>query len=350
MDLLDRVRLTIRRHDLARAGTRVVVALSGGSDSVALTHLLMALDRAGELAVVAIAHLNHQIRAGAEVDERFCADVSRQFDRPFFSERADVSTRARSERRSIEDAGRAARYECFERVRRVTQADVVALGHTRDDQAETFLLRLLRGAGARGLAAMHPRRDAVIRPLLDCRRADLRAFLDGRHITFVHDESNDDVSIPRNRVRAELVPLLEQRFNPSIVDVLAGEADVAREEWVWMNAAADALSSTSIAQTETGLRINADALATAPTALARLVIQRALTQTAGGRAISLAHIDEVLELCRQKNAPADLPGQRVERLGKHVVLTSRDGGARGSQGSQGSRGSRGSQGSRGSPG
>src|SRR5216683_916652 len=99
--------------------------------------------------------------------------------------------------------------------------------NARADQAETFLLRLLRGAGARGLAGMHPRRGAIIRPLLACRRAELRAFLDSRQIAYVQDESNEDVSIPRNRVRVELLPFLERRFNPSIVDVLADEADLA---------------------------------------------------------------------------------------------------------------------------
>ena len=110
----------------------------------------------------------------------------------------------------------------------------MAVGHTRDDQAETFLLRLLRGAGARGLAAMHPRRGAIIRPLIECRRADLRVYLDERRIPHIEDETNGDVSIPRNRVRAELLPLLEARFNPAIVDVLADQAELARAEWMWM--------------------------------------------------------------------------------------------------------------------
>ena len=116
---------------------------------------------------------------------------------------------ARRERRSVEDAAHELRYEFLSRARVHFRADCVALGHTRDDQAETFLLRLVRGAGARGLAGMHPRRDRFIRPLLECRRADLRSYLEARGIRFVYDASNDDVAIPRNRVRAELLPLLE---------------------------------------------------------------------------------------------------------------------------------------------
>ena len=239
MDLLDRVRRTVRAHDLARADTRVLVALSGGSDSVALAYLLAELAGRGELVVAGVVHLNHQLRPAAGGDEAFCAATGGAawlaVSRPI----ARTSRRVPGpERRSVEDAARAARYEFFEQARVRLEADAIALGHTRDDQAETFLLRLVRGAGSRGLAGMHPRRGRIIRPLLDCRRGDLRAFLEARGVTFVHDESNDDVSIPRNRVRAELLPFLERRFNPSIVDVLADEAELAREEWEWMEQAA----------------------------------------------------------------------------------------------------------------
>ena len=162
---------------------------------------------------------------------------------PVLTDRGDVATLARRERRSVEDAGRAARHAFFERARSLAGADVVALGHTRDDQAETFLLRLTRGAGPRGLGGMYPRNGDIVRPLLDCRRGDLRAWLSTRRLPFVEDETNADVSIPRNRVRAELLPLLEARFNPGIVDVLADEADLARETWQWMNAMAGDLAA-----------------------------------------------------------------------------------------------------------
>src|SRR6185369_14171151 len=148
--------------------------------------------------------------------------------------REDVGARAAAARRSIEDAGSAARREFYARARLHFAADCVAVGHTRDDQAETFLLRLLRGAGPKGLASMHPRNGHVVRPLLACRRADLAAYLDQREIAHVEDETNTDVSVPRNRVRAELLPLLEQRFNPNIVEVLADQAELARHEWLWM--------------------------------------------------------------------------------------------------------------------
>jgi tRNA(Ile)-lysidine synthase len=332
MELLDRVRQTIRRHDLARGDSRVVVALSGGSDSVALAHLLRTLDLAGELRVVGLAHFNHQLRAAASGDERFCADVAAALERPLLVDREDVRDLARRERRSLEDAGRHARHRFLERARAHFGADVTALGHTRDDQAETFLLRLLRGAGARGLAAMHPRRGALIRPLLDCRRAALRDYLASRHASYIHDESNEDLSIPRNRVRAELLPFLEQRFNPSIVEVLADEADLARDEWQWMAAAGDDLWSRVCRREGDSWRMQADALDAAPVALARLAIRRAMIEASGGRSISFAHIQEAVRLVREGGAPLDLPGQRMHRDGGDLVLTARPEGAIGRPG------------------
>jgi tRNA(Ile)-lysidine synthase len=315
--LLDQVRRFIRRHALMRAETRVLAAVSGGSDSVALAHLLHALDAAGELKLAGLAHFNHQLRASAADDERLAAGVARSLNLPMLVDRADVAARARRERRSIEEAARASRYEFFDRARMESGADVVALGHTRDDQAETVLLRLVRGAGPRGLSGMHPRHGHIVRPLLDCRRGALREWLDAQRIPFADDESNRDVTIPRNRVRAELLPLLETRFNPGVVDVLADEAELAREVWAWMETECERFGSD----------LDVARLRAAPRALARLVVWRALNGAAGGRPIAFDHVDTVMRLLDHADAAVDLPGQRVQRIGARIVLTPREAGA-----------------------
>ena len=230
MALARRVLDTIRRHALLRRGDRVLVALSGGSDSVALLRLLRELEAAGELSVAGIAHLNHGLRDAANGDEQFCRALAAELGLAFRCGSVDVRARAARLRTSLEDAGRQARYELFERVATELGADVIATGHTRDDQAETFLLRLLRGAGPRGLAGIHPRSGRVVRPLLDVGRDELRAYLAALGQPFREDESNRDLSIPRNRVRHELLPLLARDFSPGITDVLAREAEIARQD------------------------------------------------------------------------------------------------------------------------
>src|SRR2546428_6825324 len=149
MMLIDRVRQFIRDHELIRPETRVVAALSGGSDSVALASVLRDLHAHGELCFAGIASFNHRLRRAWDRDGGLAASIAAGLDGPMLIDREDVAARARAEHRSIEDAAHAARYAFFERARHHFRADVVALGHTRDDQAETFLLRLARGAGPR---------------------------------------------------------------------------------------------------------------------------------------------------------------------------------------------------------
>jgi tRNA(Ile)-lysidine synthase len=336
MSVVARVRQFIRQHDLIRPDTRVVAAVSGGSDSTALAHILHELGAEGAGQLVGLAHFNHQLRESAANDEQCAAAIAEAIGVPLFVEREDVAARARRERRSIEDAGRTARHAFYARARRHFSADTVALGHTRDDQAETVLLRLIRGAGPRGLAAMYPRKDHIIRPLLGVKREELRAWLGERRVTFVEDETNADVSIPRNRVRAELLPLLTVRFNPSIVDTLADEADLAREIWEWMTAAAAAYRgsvgssnpSNSPNPSNPVEELGVEMLMAAPIALRRLIVWEAMRHTARGRPVGLGHVEAALRLI-ETGGSIDAPAHRVERVADRLVLTGRTPGTKG---------------------
>jgi tRNA(Ile)-lysidine synthase len=327
MNPLGRVRETIRRYSLLSPDTTVLAATSGGSDSVALAYLLSELDRAGACRLIGLAHFNHQLRAEADRDEALCVQLAQRLGRTVIVDRADVRQLAHRENRSIEDAARTARHAFLERARVELRADVIALGHTRDDQAETFLLRLLRGAGSRGLGAMHPRRGFLVRPLLDCRRADLQTYLHEHSIPFVHDETNDDVSVPRNRVRADLLPFLQEQFNPSIVDVMAEEAELARDEYQWLEATAHQ-QYAQIVSSE-GLRriISVPALVNLALALQRMIVRRAMAEVAHGRTIRFADVQRALDVALSDTGPFDGPRQRVERIGPSLVLTGRPQGA-----------------------
>jgi tRNA(Ile)-lysidine synthase len=232
--------------------------------------------------------------------------------------------RARAEKRSIEDAARRARHEFLERARQQVRADVIALGHTRNDQAETYLLRTLRGAGKRGLASMHPKNGRLVRPVLECRRTQLRAYLEERQLPYVHDESNDDCSIPRNRVRAELMPLLEERFNSAVVDVLADQAEIAREEWLWMQRSSQpALDAVRRARAGEW-RIEVDVLTREPPALQRFVLHRLMSDAAGGRPVAFRHVAAAVDLIHKTSGTLAMPSHRVQRVGTELVLSSRN--------------------------
>jgi tRNA(Ile)-lysidine synthase len=316
---------TIHRHALLRRSARVLVAVSGGSDSVALLRLLRELEQSGELTVVGVAHLNHGLRPDAGHDERFCKSLAEEIGVSFRSEVIDVRARAASTGTSIEDAGRQARYEFFDRVARELDADAIATGHTKDDQAETFLLRLLRGAGPRGLAGIHPRVGKVVRPLLEIGRDELRAYLTSIGQPFCEDASNADVSIPRNRVRHELLPLLRERFSPTMRDVLAREASIARQDEDRLEQEAIDLASSIVLRGETRETVQLDrsALTSLHPALAVRVARLALQYGATGRFVGFDHIERLLEFARQPDdhGMLTLPGQHVVRHGRTLTLS-----------------------------
>ncbi|MEQ1912109.1 MAG: tRNA lysidine(34) synthetase TilS, partial [Vicinamibacterales bacterium] len=330
MSLIDGVRRTLEQHHLTTPSTRAVVALSGGPDSTALLHVLRSLSDSGALHLIAIAHLNHQLRDEADTDERFCAHVAADLGLAFVVERVNIREVARREHRSLEDAAHHVRHAFFERTVAACQAEVIAVGHTQGDQAETFLLRLIRGAGTRGLAGMHPRSGVVIRPLIDCSRDDVRAFLAQGRIAFLHDASNDDVSIPRNRVRAELLPLLASRFNPRIVETLVSEAHLAQADQQYFQEIVDAWMANHVTRSGPSTsRVNCNGLVALPRAVAWRVLHTLMRSAAGGGQISNLHVAQVWEAVVVGGARIDAPRHRVQRVGPDVVLTSRPAGSAG---------------------
>jgi tRNA(Ile)-lysidine synthase len=241
----------IRKRGLMRAGDRVAVAVSGGADSVALLRVL--LDLRSELGVVlGVAHFNHGLRGkDSEADEAFVAGLARQYGLGFFSGNADVRTHALNNKLSLEAAGRELRYTWLKRIADEQAFDSVATAHTLDDQAETVLLKLLRGAGTRGLAGIYPSleigtstnfraggrsadRARIVRPLLSMTRHEVETYLSALGQSWREDMSNIDKRLARNRLRHELLPLLQHEYNPNIRRVLSDTAELARaEEEYW---------------------------------------------------------------------------------------------------------------------
>ena len=320
--LQDRVLASIRRERLVGPGGRIFAALSGGADSVALTLLLRELAPAGGFILAGVVHLNHQLRAAAAADEQFCRELAARLALPIEVEHADVRGAAGREGVSLEAAGHRARYALFERVAGAGPGGRVATAHTRDDQAETYLMRLIRGAGPAGLAGIRPRRGPVVRPLLQVSRRELRAWLAARGQPFRDDETNRDPAVTRNRVRHELVPLLAARFSPSIVDALARGAAIARADAEWIEAAVDAAAGAVVTVDAAEVRVDAAALGRQPPALARRLARRALEQ-AGGRCVGFDHVERFLALAGEAGrggGGADFPGCRVERRGPRLVV------------------------------
>jgi tRNA(Ile)-lysidine synthase len=302
----------------------VAVALSGGADSVALLFALREIAETERFVVAGAAHLNHQLRgADADADAQFCRDLAARLQMPIDVETLDVAALASDTGTSIEHSAHTARYAFFDRAAVRLGASVIAVAHTKEDQAETFLLRLLRGAGPRGLSGIHPRAGIVVRPFIETSRLDVREFLQAAGTAFREDATNADVAIPRNRIRHELLPLLDARFSPGIVDVLDRAAAIAREDADYLDDAARVVAARLVLHTPRGVEIDADGLLAEPPAIARRVIRRAQQLAAGSeRFVGFDAGEAVRRFAVSKSTgQLDLPGHRVNRRGGSLVLT-----------------------------
>lgn len=216
-----------------RAGDRVGVGVSGGSDSVALLRILCEL-REQEGIRLAVLHFNHGLRgADSDGDEKFVAELAAHLGLPFCSGREDVAGVARAKHWNLEDAARRLRYGFFAARVAEGRIDRVAVAHTADDQAETVLARVLRGTGPEGLAAIYPVNGRVVRPLLEVRRAELREYLHKLGQPWREDGSNYDRSRLRARLRHEVLPILERGIQPAVVGHLGRLAAISREDQVF---------------------------------------------------------------------------------------------------------------------
>jgi tRNA(Ile)-lysidine synthase len=315
------IRRTIRRHRLFSSGTRLLVGLSGGSDSVALTLLLQDLAETDGFTVASLAHLNHRLRCTATRDEQFCRDLASRIGLPIAVESIDVRSYAQTQRLSIEDAARRLRYDFLHRAASSVAADRIAVGHTRDDQAETFLLKLIRGAGLTGLGGIYPRRDAVIRPLIEVSRADLRRYLESRGQAWIEDETNDDLENPRNRIRHRVLPEMDLAANASATPAIARAAAIVREDGQWLDELASRRFDVLVTQSQGGLEIDVSGLMAEPIPLRRRVVLSAMRLAAPNREIGFEHVEAALEVAAGQSSGTDVPGARVElRHGKMVLL------------------------------
>jgi tRNA(Ile)-lysidine synthase len=299
----------------------VLIGISGGSDSVALTFLLRDLAEHGDFVIAGLAHLNHRMRATAVRDEEFCRALADRVALPIAVRGADVATVAATGGWSLEDAARRERYRFLEETAAELTANCIAVGHTQDDQAETFLMKLMRGAGLAGLGGVYPRKGAVIRPLLDVSRADLRNHLVSRGERWVEDETNDDVSNPRNRIRHRVIAELDQALGGESRPNLARAAALAREDAEWLDEVAGEHYNRLAAEHAGGVDLDAPALSALPPALGRRVVLRALRRVACGREITQEHVAATLAVSGGLSGGVDVPGGRVElRAGKAVLI------------------------------
>ena len=216
------------------ANSKVLVAVSGGPDSTALLHLMLEASKQLDIEL-AVAHFDHALRGEeSRRDARFVEKLSRDLGLPFYKGTGDVRSRAKKAGISLQEAARGLRYNFLSQTAAEIEADFIATAHTADDQAEEILIRLIRGTSLAGLSGIPPRRGSVIRPLLSFTKEEIIGFLRSQDLSFMHDSSNEKRCYLRNRVRMDLMPLIQTGFNPSAVQALCRTAQLLNEEHLFL--------------------------------------------------------------------------------------------------------------------
>ena len=303
--LVSAIRRSLDSAGLARPGVIVVAALSGGPDSVALLDALLRAARKRGVTVVA-AHLDHALRQDSQGDVQFCEELCERLKVKLRSGRTRPSAKSLRDG-GLEEAARLIRYSFLRRVAREENAAAIVLGHTLDDQAETVLMRLVRGSGALGLSAMSPWDGELLRPLLDTRRDAVMAHLSLCRLPYLSDPTNLDTNFTRNRVRHTLIPMLEKEFNPNISEVLGRTARALAEEHQALREVAAQLLDRAAAPTVEGSAYELTVLKAAPPGLGKTALREALRRFGGLRSVSFIHLENLWNLVVQGRGGSSLP-------------------------------------------
>jgi len=315
--VLEKVKKTIKGYNLIDKGDKIVVGVSGGPDSVALALLLNSLKK--ELKITLhIAHLDHMLRRDSYKDREFVERLAQKLELPVTAAKVNIKELAKSG--SLEEIARNARLGFLFKVARDIKADKIALGHNLDDQAETVLMRIIRGAGLYGLSGILPKRSIsgykVIRPLIEVRRREIEGFLKRKKVSPRIDASNLEDIYFRNRVRNRLLPLLEKEYNNNIKEVLSNMAESTGYDYDYLIGVAERLAKGQ------KTKLNLSRLKRLHPAIRRLLLRMSIVRVKGDtRRIAFQHIKELEDLIlnRPINSIVDLPkGVSVAKKKNHL--------------------------------
>lgn len=321
--MLEQVKALTTEYDMFPRGGKVLCAVSGGADSMCLLHLAWSMAEAGGFQVAA-AHYHHGMRgAAADADAAFVETFCKERNIPCVVERGDVYGQAQRLGLGVEETGRRLRYEFLRRTAEELGCNRIATAHNADDNLETLLLHLVRGAGLHGLAGIPPRRGEIVRPLLTTSRSDIEAYLAEHGLTHVEDCTNADESYARNRIRRQVVPVLRQ-LNPRLTESAAETMGYLRSDNDYLNAQA-AAACAHARWAEDDLVIEARYIAQLPAAIAPRAARRMLEMMGDGNTdCSAAHLKAIVDLAagEDPSAVAFLPhGRLVQRVYKDLLFT-----------------------------
>lgn len=321
--MINRILRFIKEKQMVRPGEKIILGVSGGPDSMALWEIMQEVAKQMRLDLI-IAHVNHSLRPEADVEEEYVRNLVKERNVRGFFHKLEIKELARQSKTSVEDTARRERYAFFHKVLQETGASRIATAHHRDDVAETVLLHLLRGSGIKGLRGIMPINNGIIRPLLPLAKNEILDFLAERKVKYFIDKSNNDTIYMRNRIRHELIPLLQEGYNPAIIETLNQLADIAREENEAMEKISQSLwCEALIHQDVEKITLDVNSLNEMEVAFRRRIILKALTDIGGYTGWNLQDVTRVMEITSKSGSGRIIKlkkGIRVNKVYDRIIF------------------------------
>jgi tRNA(Ile)-lysidine synthase len=324
-NVINTVRETIDKYNMFNPGDGVVVGVSGGPDSVCLLHVLHKLKDAYRIQLYG-AHVNHQLRGqAAEQDALYVQELCNRLQIPVFITSINIKQISQEQSVSEEVAGRQQRYAFFFRIAKRVGANKIAVAQNMNDQAETLMMRFIRGTGLEGLSGIHPvRKDGVVRPLLEVKRKWIEQYCKENHLNPRLDETNLQAIYTRNKIRIHLIPQIIKEHNANFIQTAANTADLIREDHDFIEDYVNSIIGKQLKKDAKGLFIPSSFLLKEHVAIQRRMVRKVIEIFKGNTMnIEYKHIEEILQMARQgcTGTAIDLPGDlRVEIIYDHIHL------------------------------
>ncbi len=321
--LEEKIKKTITKYNLIENGDKIVVGVSGGPDSMTLLNILLKIKEEYSLEIY-VAHINHMIRENAKIDEEYVENYCLKNNIECFIKRANVIEKSKQEKKGLEEIGREIRYNFFEEVLKNKNANKIAIAHNLNDRAETIIMNLIRGTGPSGLKGIEEKRDKYIRPLLEIPRKEIEEYCKENKINPRHDESNDDTTYTRNKIRNIVIPYLKDEFNPNIINGIIRLSDIIKEEQEYMNNQVKEAYDEIIIKEEKEICYDLKKFNNEDKVIQKRLILMGIEKIFGSsKGIEKINIEDIIKLCNNNIGNKFLkPNQRtkIEIKNKQIII------------------------------
>ena len=293
---------TIKKYNMIENGEKVVLAVSGGPDSICMLDILKDIKNDETIDMnftIVVAHVNHMIRKEAEEDEKYVKKYCEENQIEFYSKSIDVQKMANNNKIGLEEAGRKVRYDFFDEILEETNAQKIAIAHNKNDKVETVLMHILRGSGINGLKGIEPKRGRYIRPLIECERNEIEEYCNEKNLQPRIDKTNFENEYTRNKVRNLLIPYIQKEFNPNLIQTIDRLSNLVAEEEDYMDKQVQKIyEEILINENEKEIQLDLKMFNLQEKVIKSRVILYTITRLFGNsKGLEKIHIEDIIKLC-----------------------------------------------------